>query len=149
MKLFATFLFAMAIATSLCAQLDPVKWSFAAKKISQTEYDLILTADVAKGWYVYSQYLESDEGPIATSFIFDENDSFELMGETAESGNKKEGYDEIFGMNLIKFGGKVAFTQRIKLTGKPEKINGSLEFMTCDDEQCLPPKTVDFVIPIK
>ncbi len=131
------------------AQMNPVKWSFTAKKVSAAEYDVILTADVANGWYIYSQFLESDEGPVPTSFHFDKSEAIELIGETREEGKKKEGYDDIFGMNLIKFSGKVQFIQRIKIDGQTSKVSGSLEFMTCDDEQCLPPKMMEFSIDLK
>ena len=50
------------IALTLTAQLDPVKWSYDTKKISNTEYDLIFTANIQDGWTIYSQYLESDDG---------------------------------------------------------------------------------------
>ncbi|MDX1941920.1 MAG: protein-disulfide reductase DsbD family protein [Saprospiraceae bacterium] len=137
------------ISLAATAQLDPVTWSYKAKKVNATEYDLILTADVDNGWYIYSQFLESDEGPIATSFTFEENENYELVGEAKEQGNKKEGFDEIFAMKLVKYSGKVSFTQRIKVKEKTDKVTGNLEFMTCDDEKCLPPKMLEFAIVLK
>lgn len=131
------------------AQMNPVEWNFKSRKITDTEYDLLLTAQVNKGWFIYSQFLESDEGPVPTSFTFHEDDSYELIGETQEEGHKKEGFDDIFGMNLIKFSGEVTFIQRVKLKKKVASISGSLDFMTCDDERCLPPATVEFTIPLK
>lgn len=50
----AFILIAIFCSTAIFAQLDPVSWTFAAKKISDTEYDLILTADVEDGWYIYA-----------------------------------------------------------------------------------------------
>lgn len=138
------FLFVNAVA----AQQNPVSWSFDAKKINDQEYDLVLTASVANGWYIYSQYLDSDEGPIPTTFKF-EPDTFELVDKTREEGRKKEGFDELFGMNIVKFSGKVQFIQRIKLTGSLKVVKGNLEYMTCDDESCLPPTDVPFEIPLK
>lgn len=142
---FIPILFLFFFSSSIGAQ-SPVQWSYEAIKVTETEYNLVFTAQVDKGWFIYSQYLESDEGPIPTSFDFEENPNLELVGEIQEDGHKKEGFDEIFGMNLIKFDGKVQFTQRIKLKDKVSEIVGSLEFMTCDDERCLPPTTVDFEI---
>ena len=60
--------------TSVFAQLEPVKWSFQAERVSETEYDIIFTAKIDKGWSVYSPYLESDQGPIPTTFQFYNND---------------------------------------------------------------------------
>lgn len=146
---FIVILSLFSLSSSMRAQSGPVQWSYEAKKVTESEYDLLFTAEVDKGWFIYSQYLESDEGPIATSFDFQEDSNVELVGEIKEDGHKKEGFDEIFGMNLIKFSGKVKFTQRIKLKGKTSEVVGSLEFMTCDDERCLPPTTIDFTIPLK
>jgi len=146
MRIYIIFLFAILSNAAWAQHLNPVHWSYEAKKISDTEYDLVLTAHVDKGWFIYSQYLESDEGPIPTSFVFNENEKYEVVGEAAEAGHKKEGFDPIFGMNLIKFDGKVQFIQHIQLKGKINEVTGSLEFMTCDDERCLPPTTVEFVV---
>ena len=125
---------------ALMAQLNPVLWTFSAEKVSAQEYDLILTASIDPGWFVYSQYLESDEGPVRTSLMFKEDTAFALEGKAEEKGKKKEGYDALFDMNLVKFGGTTQFVQRIKLLDKLESVSGSVEFMCCDDARCLPPQ---------
>lgn len=127
----------------------PVKWSFDAQKIDGHHYELIITADVEQGWNIYSQYLESDEGPVATSFGFDLNEKIELVGKTTETGNKKEGYDKMFEMNIIKFSNKVKFIQKIKVGKGINEVTGFVEFMTCDDHKCLPPEEVPFKIALK
>jgi len=40
------------------AQSDdtPAVWNHEVKKISDTEYELIFSADIYKDWYIYSQY---------------------------------------------------------------------------------------------
>ncbi|MEZ4987128.1 MAG: cytochrome c biogenesis protein CcdA [Saprospiraceae bacterium] len=38
----------------------------------------------------------------------------------------------------------MVFTQKVKVTDFSQPIKGYLEFMTCDDEKCLPPTEVDF-----
>ena len=50
---------------------DEVKWTFSAKHVQGDEYDLMFTATIKTGWHVYSQYLPSDEGPVATSINFE------------------------------------------------------------------------------
>lgn len=133
----------------LTAQETPVKWSFAAEKVSEQEYDLVITANIETGWSVYSQYLESDEGPIKTKFEFQPSGNLQLIGQTAESGHKKESYDELFGMNLIKYSKKAQFTQRVKVTNSSEPVSGFLTYMSCDDTSCLPPTDVDFSISLQ
>ena len=130
-------------------QAMPVKWTFEIEKISSQEYDLIMTADVDRGWYIYSQYLESDEGPIATSFFFDNKDQLEFVGKMEEMGKKKEGFDELFEMTITKYSDKVKFIQKVKVPKGTTEVSGAVEFMTCDDGSCLPPTEVPFTLTLE
>ncbi len=130
--------------------LDPVKWEFASKQVSDNEFDLIFTAKIDNGWNIYTQFLEGDDGPVPTAFYFDEKEKhYSKVGKVDESPeNKETKHDKIFDMEVAKFHKKATFTQRVKVTdGKP--ITGFLEFMTCDDSRCLPPAEVDFSFDIK
>lgn len=141
--LFFSFLFS----TSITAQ-TPVKWDFAAKKIQDTEYEITFTATVDSGWSIYSQYTDPS-GPVPTAFGFDENANLEFIGKPVETGKKKEAFDDLFGVNVIKFSGVVTFTQKVKVKSGNNTVKGYLEFMSCDDEKCLPPKEVDFNITLE
>ncbi|GJM35383.1 MAG: thiol:disulfide interchange protein [Saprospiraceae bacterium] len=118
------------------------------KQISDTEYDLIFTAEIEDGWWVYSQFIEED-GPVPTTFYYDEGDHFELIGQAKESGNIKKAYDKVFEMELIKFAKKGIITQRVTVSDASKPIAGYFEFMTCNDERCLPPTEVDFNFEFK
>lgn len=146
MKKLILFALIFASITRISAQTNPISWSYEAKKINDTEYDICMTAKCDVGWYIYSQYLESDNGPIATSFAFNPDEKVSLVGKITENGHKKEGYDDMFGMNIIKFSENVVFTQRVKVTGKVQSINGIVTYMTCNNEKCLPPKDIPFSI---
>jgi Disulphide bond corrector protein DsbC len=148
MKKIAFFALMLFAASAVVAQQSPVKWSYEAKKVADGVYDLAFTAHISDGWYVYSQYLESDDGPVRTTFTFDENAAVKMEGKNMEDGHKYEGYDDLFGMNIIKFKGNTTFTQRVKISA-PTKLKGSLEFMTCDNERCLPPVEVPFWFDLK
>lgn len=148
MKKIAFLAFSLLLTSITFAQQNPVKWSYETKKVADNTYDLVFTANISDGWYVYSQYLESDDGPIRTSFAYDENAAVKLDGKNKEDGHKHEGYDDLFGMNILKFSGKPTFTQRVKIT-KPTTLSGHLEFMTCDNERCLPPSEVAFSFDLK
>ncbi len=138
--IFLTFL-----SVSLSAQIySPVKWVTTHEQTADGEFDLIFTATIDDGWSIYSQYLESDDGPVRTTFEFEKEAGYNLVGKNLETGDKKEGYDELFGMNVIKFYNKAVFTQKIKITDYSKPIVGYFEFMTCDATKCLPPDMVDF-----
>ncbi len=144
-------LFGLLISQSaLYAQIkNPVKWTMASTQVSAQEFDLVFTADINAGWYIYSQFLD-DGGPIPTSFTFEKGDHFQVVGKAKEtSSHKKEGKDPIFEMNVIKFAQKVSFTQRVKVSDLKKPITGYLTFMSCDNEQCLPPTDIDFNFELK
>lgn len=144
MRILSSLLLFVFFTLSLNAQvLDPVKWSTSYEHVEGNEYNLIFTAKIEDGWTIYSQYLENDDGPVRTSFNFDPG-AFEMIGKTKEEGKKKEGYDKLFDMNVIKFSKNATFTQRVKVDDLSKPIVGYLEYMTCDDSKCLPPTEVDF-----
>ncbi|MEM6816581.1 MAG: cytochrome c biogenesis protein CcdA [Bacteroidota bacterium] len=124
---------------------DPVKWEFSSEYVDKSEYILHFTAEIEPGWSVYSQYLDRDDGPIATALIFDKNDYFQLVGKAKEDPkNKKEGFDPVFEMNLAKYNKSMKISQRVKVLNPSKPITGYLTYMTCDSTRCLPPTDVDF-----
>ncbi|MGB1217615.1 MAG: protein-disulfide reductase DsbD domain-containing protein, partial [Saprospiraceae bacterium] len=130
--------------------LNPVKWLYDVKQ-NGDEYEVVFKAQMEDGWYTYSQYLESDDGPIRTSFVYqDKSGNFEMLGKNEESSkNKVEGHDKIFDMNVIKFKKEVTFTQKLKAKDASKPLVGYLEYMACDAEKCLPPDEVAFSINLK
>jgi hypothetical protein len=58
-------------------------------------------------------------------------------------------FEEVFNMNVMYFEKSVVFSQRIKLKREQLVLKGKVEFMACDNKQCLPPDEVEFSIPIK
>lgn len=124
----------------------PVKWSTSYQELGNNEYLLIFKADIDEGWVVYSQYLEGDSGPVPTSFVYEGEGHFELIGKNEESGNKKESFDKFFEMNLSKFYGQGIFSQKVKVIDPSKPITGYVEYMTCNDERCLPPTEEPFSI---
>ena len=122
--------------------LEPVKWSTSVEKVSDTEYDLLIKATIDDNWHLYSQTVPKD-GPIATNFSFTKGENFELVGTTVE----EEGHvidDPVFGMKIKFFEKNTVFKQRIKIVKQGDfKLVGEVEFMACDDVQCLPPSYRD------
>jgi thiol:disulfide interchange protein DsbD len=55
----------------------------------------------------------------------------------------------VFGVDVKYFSGKVDFVQLVKLKSKAKtNFTGSVEFMVCNDQQCLPPATQKFSIAL-
>ncbi|MFK7935765.1 MAG: protein-disulfide reductase DsbD domain-containing protein [Saprospiraceae bacterium] len=146
-KLTLLLFFATILMTTAFAQMNPVSWTYNAEKTGENEYNIVFKADVQDGWYIYSQFL-GENGPIPTSFEFDNNAGIELVGKASEKGKKTESYDDIFEMDIVKFAGKTTFKQQVKTAGNPTKVTGYLTYMTCNDEGCLPPVDVDFAVKL-
>jgi len=138
------FLFLLILSQSLSAQiLEPVKWSFKSERLSDTEAELQFIATIDKHWHLYSQDVP-DGGPRPTIFMFDKNSGYQLIGKVTEPKAIEE-YDPNFEMKVKYFSDKVVFRQKVKvLSDKPVKVSGFLEFMCCDDHQCIPPTEVPF-----
>lgn len=136
---------------SLMAQMfDPVQWSFEVRqKPGNNQAELILKAEIEEGWHLYSQFLEED-GPIPTSFVFNENKAYRKLGKTEETTKPTLEYDPNFEMDLLYFSHQAVFTQRVEILQEGNHtITGELEFMVCDETQCLPPKYVEFSFQVK
>lgn len=127
--------------------LKPVKWAYSAKKISKTDAVVAIRATIDNGWHIYSQNI-AEGGPIKTTFTFAPAKTFKLNGKTAEPKPVVK-FEKTFDMNVSYFEKSVTFTQKIKLTGASAVVKGSVEFMVCDDSQCLPPETVEFSVNVK
>jgi DsbC/DsbD-like thiol-disulfide interchange protein len=130
------------------AQIEsPVKWSYAAKKLSNTEAVVFLKATIQDGWHIYSQNLK-DGGPIKTSFTFLPSKEYGLVGKTSEPAPATK-YEDAFKMNVSYFEKSVIFQQKIKLKSpNASVVKGKLEYMTCNDRKCLPPEDLDFSVPL-
>ncbi|WP_053977027.1 protein-disulfide reductase DsbD domain-containing protein [Mangrovimonas xylaniphaga] len=136
-------LLVLCISFNASAQIfDPVKWSTSVVKISDTEYDLIATATIEEHWHLYSQDVP-ENGPRPTKFVFENNGQYLKKGNTKE-GAGHEVDDPIFEMRIKYFDNQADFKQRIRLKSKESfTVKGTVEFMVCNDTQCLPPKEVD------
>jgi len=121
---------------------NPVKWQTSVEKVSESEFDLVVTATIDAGWHLYSQSIP-DDGPIPTTFSFAAVEGkYQLIGKTTEDKGHEE-FDNVFEMNIKYFEDKATFKQRINiLTNDKLDITETVEFMVCDDTSCLPPTEV-------
>ena len=133
---------------SLSAQvISPVKWSFSVNKISKTEAELVFTATIDKGWHLYSQDLP-EGGPIPTTFTIEKGMGFFPEGKVIEP-KAIEVFDKQFDMKVKYFSSMAEFRQKVRvMSAKPVEVKGSVEYMCCDDEQCLPPNEVPFTLKL-
>ena len=143
------FLFTALILTSAAyAQIEsPVKWAYAAKRLSSTEAVVFLRATIDDDWHIYS-INQKDGGPIKTSFTFTPSKDYALLGKPVEPKPVTK-FEKTFGIDVSYFEKTVTFQQKVKLkTPNATVVSGKLEYMTCNDKKCLPPEDVDFSVNI-
>jgi thiol:disulfide interchange protein len=144
-KIFFYLLFITAF--SINAQIiNPVKWTSKVEKISETEFNLIISGTIEDGWHVYSQFTpEGGSLPIVITFK-DEKGNFELIGKAKESPYKKA-FSEVFEVDEYYFEKKVTITQKVKvINSKLKNIKLNFEYQACK-EQCINDNK-DFVFTI-
>lgn len=131
---------------SLFAQiLEPVKWKF-ENHINGDELLITYTATIDEGWHLYDQNLPAN-GPISTRFIIENAENVEVNNLVTCEQNPIEKKEEMFNMILRWYEKKVVFKQKMKTTSKDYyAINGYVEFMACDNANCLPPTKIPFSI---
>ena len=147
-KLALSILFLFTASFAFSQIFKPVKWTYSVNRINDCEAELILKAKLDKGWHMYSQFLDRDDGPVATTFSFDKNSNCTFTGKVQEGKPIKE-YDPNFEMELNFFANEATFKQKINITNKKAfSVKGVTNFMVCDATKCLPPEDVEFEFKI-
>ena len=124
---------------------DPVKWTTTSRKKGES-YEVVLTASLPKTWHIYSQ---KTGGGIPTKFKFTKSPLLTFNGEVKELGKLKEEYDKNFDTKVKYYGDKVDFVQNVKVKNNVKtNVNVTVEYMTCDDSQCLPPTKKTFNVSL-
>lgn len=149
-KRFTVFSFLMLAMLATKAQLNPVTWSFTATKVSDKTYEIHMTATIQTSWHLYSQTQPADAIAIPTTFTINANPLFTKEGKIKEVGKMEVVKDATLGVSANQYSQTVDFVQKIKMkSGAKTNFSGKVEYQTCDDKKCLPPKTVSFSVAIK
>jgi hypothetical protein len=137
------------LAVSLQAQ-NPVTWTFSSKKLGDKKFEIHLTATIQSGWHLFSQKQPDDAIAIPTGFTINNNPLLELDGKIKEVGKMEKFHDAKLEVSANQYADKVDFVQVVKLKANVvTNVSGNVEFQTCNDEKCLPPKKINFTIPLK
>jgi hypothetical protein len=135
----------MGIPFALSAQL-PCHWVFQAKKITEKRYEIHLSAAIDNGWHTYSQ-TTPDGGPFPTKISLEKNPLIEKVGKIEEVGKMEKRHEAAFDVDVKQFSDKVDFVQQVDLKAPLKTVlAGTVEFMICNDHECMPPKKIPFSI---
>ena len=141
-KKIVILVFSLLLAISMSAQiLEPVKWqcSLSKQDIKQGDIvELVFNIQLDNTWHLYSNAQNYEIGPLPTTFEFEPNDSYQLIGEVKAIGTKKE-YDDVFEVDVNYFEHTAEFRQKVKILSKNPIIKGYYEYQVCTtiDGKCI------------
>ena len=145
----ATVLFIIGILYSYASMLaqiqEPVKFTVEDRRVSDNQLELVFSAIVEKGWHVYGTDIPED-GPTAAALTITDIHGLKTDGKLIAQGKELRVMDEMYGMELSYFEGKVSFVQRFTITDSKYSAEGYLSYGACNEENCIPPTDVDFSI---
>lgn len=156
-KIILSFLLFVNVIAFSQNQLSPVSWSVSYEDLPNDEGMITFTAKIDPHWHIYSQR-PTDAGPIPTSFTITPGTGFEFIGKVEEKDAHEE-YVAAFEAKVFVFEKEAVFKQKIKRVGAGKTkteggykyrfpINSQVEYMTCNDKQCLPPKIIDLMVTV-
>lgn len=128
---------------NLSAQiLKPAVWSYSVSKNevnADDQVELIFNVKIDKDWYLYSTDFDPDLGPMVTTFNFEPNKNYTLIGKVKPVHPKKKN-SELWGGEYTYFVHTAEFRQTVKILSKDFKISGNVEYQVCTevDGKCIP-----------
>lgn len=154
-KLFFILSFLAFIAPKAMAQfLCPVHFQYYAKKTAPGEWVIYFEGQIQEHWHLYSQktYPPNAIAPFPSAISVDSSDINNtkiatFIGTAEEVGNKIIKKEPLFDDAIIEwFEGTVTFKQKVKINNPNDTLHGLLEYMTCDDKQCIMGEPVTWAI---
>ncbi len=134
---------------------EPIKWSIKANLPEKAlkpgdRFTVELTATIEEHWHLYAME-QAEGGPIPTRIFLPEGQPFEQDG-PIEASEPKTAMDPGFNMTTAFYEGHAVFTVPVKISTKDMAGNSEIKInathQSCNDELCLPPKTVKLAVEI-
>jgi thiol:disulfide interchange protein DsbD len=146
--LFIAFVLTAAGVNAQSGSAKQVSWSSTVRKLSANVVEVRLTATINGDYHLYAQAAGVD-GPVATTFSFNPNPLLTLNGKVKEAGKLIQKYEEAWEGNVNYYEKKVDFIQQVTIKGKAKTaLAGKVEFMVCNETQCLPPAEYSFRVAL-
>ena len=140
-KLLFTLFTLFTITVSYAQVLNPVAFNYSLVKKGVDLYEVHIKATIQPKWHIYS-VKNPEGGAVATEIKIKDATT---VGAIKENGKMKTVFEKEFNVNQKYFESSVDFVQVIK-SKNPDKVTGTINYMLCNDKQCLPPKEVEFKI---
>lgn len=142
-KIYLLFILAFILNVANAQILNPVRFDYSVVKKGTDSYELHIKTKIEPHWHLYS--VNNPEGGAQATVV--KLKQVKALGKVKEVGKLISVHDAQFNVNQKYFENTVDFVQTVK--GKNIKVvSGTIEYMVCNDRQCLPPKEVEFKVKL-
>ena len=144
MKKFLSLTLLLLVTVVMAVQAQ-VSFTVKYKRVTPTTVDIVFTGTAQPGWHIYSTNI-GEGGPTRATFGVDKIKGAKLKGGLKGGPGAKTMQDPIFEMPVTYYEGHATFTQRVELLDKDYELKGYLKYGACNDENCLPPTSVNAIV---
>lgn len=144
MKKFLSLTLLLLVTVVMAVQAQ-VSFTVKYKRVNPTTVDIVFTGTAQPGWHIYSTNI-GEGGPTRATFGVDKIKGAKLKGGLKGGPGAKTMQDPIFEMPVTYYEGHATFTQRVELLDKDYELKGYLKYGACNDENCLPPTSVNAMV---
>ncbi len=123
--------------------MNPVKVTSSFKVTSDTEGVITFVATIQPGWHMYSTQVVED-GPTPTTLTVEKISGAQLDGALKPTTTPIKKFEDMFDADVYYFENTATFTQKVKFLGGKYVVEGYLQYGACNDQNCIPPTSVDF-----
>lgn len=144
MKKFLSLTLLLLVTVVMAVQAQ-VSFTVKYKRVNPTTVYIVFTGTAQPGWHIYSTNI-GEGGPTRATFGVDKIKGAKLKGGLKGGPGAKTMQDPIFEMPVTYYEGHATFTQRVELLDKDYELKGYLKYGACNDENCLPPTSVNAIV---
>ena len=144
MKKFLSLTLLLLVTVVMAVQAQ-VSFTVKYKRVNPNTVDIVFTGTAQPGWHIYSTNI-GEGGPTRATFGVDKIKGAKLKGGLKGGPGAKTMQDPIFEMPVTYYEGHATFTQRVELLDKDYELKGYLKYGACNDENCLPPTSVNAIV---
>lgn len=149
-KIIAALAFIFISLVAFAQSGSKVKWDFIVKKLDDKKYEIRMVANIQPGWHLYSQTQSTDAIALPTTINFAKNPLVIVSGKPKEVGKVTDAFDKATNSRSRFYSNKVEFVQVVTVKSNVKtSVTGDVEFMVCDDKQCLPPDKTKFSVKLE
>lgn len=145
MRRIAVIISFMMLVLSMSAQMfNPVKWDITLDMGKDNKGEIVMKGVIEKGWHMYSDDIDPNVGPQPFELSLSTLEGAKLEGGIKSNQTPHKEFDDLFGADLSWWTGTVELRQPFTVTGDTYKIQGSVRYSACNNENCIPPTKESF-----